>query len=96
MRVGDLVRIKEIPGTRLASKRQPVWGIVASVGAIVDDEQHRAVQVEMLTEVVFENPHHSRTRVWLNARCLEQPADRQIPEWVCVEIAKRKLLKGTD
>lgn len=26
--VGDLVRIKQIPGTRLASRRDPVWGVV--------------------------------------------------------------------
>jgi hypothetical protein len=94
MKVGDLVRIKEIPGTRLASKRQPVWGIVASVGAIVDDEQ--SFYVETLTELAFKNPYRSRTRVSLIARCFELPTDEQIPGWVCVEIAKRKLLKGTD
>lgn len=29
--VGDIVRIKQVPGSRHASKRSPIWGVVRSV-----------------------------------------------------------------
>jgi hypothetical protein len=95
---GTLVRIKEVPGTRFASKRKPLWGIIETVArGAMDDELDRHCTVAMLVDLPFpEESFRSRSRVSLTRRNFDLPTDKQIPDWVCVELAKRALTKGSD
>jgi len=93
MKPGDLVRIKEIPGTRFASKREPIWGVIVHVNRErAENELDQPCIVNTLTEVPFENEYRSRKRVGLHRRHFDLPTDKQIPDWVCVELARRALL----
>ena len=88
MRVGELVRIKEISGTKLASKRKPLWGVI----------DHTLIRNEMCTVTMLrdldwgERRYRSKQRVLLSRRCFDYPTDKQVPDWVWVELAKRALL----
>lgn len=85
LRVGQLVRIKEIPGTRLASKRKPLWGVIMTVWRH-DDENETFGRVSILN-----GPEHHNSKI-LYRRNVDLPTDKQVPDWVWVELAKRALL----
>lgn len=87
--VGQLVRIKEIAGTRLASKRNPAWGVIVSANThvLVDDENYRGFQVAFL----HENKGCSAMRYYMVRRNFDIPTDKQVPDWVWAAIAVRAL-----
>lgn len=98
MKVGDLVRIKEISGTKLASKRRPVWAQIIHVNAdMLASEPDRWCVCMALTDVNFSSPFRSRRRLSLQRRHFDFPTEKQVPDWVWAEIAKRALLnEGED
>lgn len=85
--VGQLVRIKEIPGTKLASKRKPLWGQITACWAEGYDPDNAWARV-----VIFSGPEHHNAKL-LRERNFDIPTDKQVPDWVWAEIAKRELLK---
>ena len=96
--VGDVVRVKQFPGTNWASKRSPTWGIVKVV-----DKREMGSVLRNTIEVVFvysDNPQmkgriaqmakqrFNTTRVVFEDA---MPAPKRIPPEVLVALVKHTL-----
>lgn len=86
LRVGTLVRIKEIAGTRLVSKRKPAWGVLTYVNSYQDEEdENRSCSAKLLHEV------GGRKVVSLIRRNFDLPTEKSVPDWVWAALAVRAL-----
>lgn len=96
MKIGDLVAVKEVPGTKQASKRKPLWGVITDMHSYFtsDRPELQTVRVELLDGKVKPTLRHvyGQTFIYLQKRCLDLPPERQIPEHIKAEFAKRVLL----
>lgn len=93
MKVGTVVKIKEIPGTRLASKRKPVWAVIRWISDYVSNgEENRSLTVEFLQAVPL-GRSRSVESMHLFRRNIDIPKEEDVPGWVWAEIAKRELLR---
>jgi hypothetical protein len=88
LRAGMLVRVKEIPGTKLASKQIPQWAVITRIERYGLTQEARWIRVEFLRTV----PGLRQTFKYLLRCHFDLPTDKQIPDWVSVEIAKRALI----
>lgn len=98
MWVGDHVAIKEIPGTRLASKRKPIWGTIIHInGDLLAKDENRWCVVITHTDIGFDNTYRSRRKISLQRRHFDIPEEDKVPDWVWAEIARKALtMEGSD
>jgi hypothetical protein len=89
VKVGDLVAVKEISGTKLCSKRNPGWGVITEIRHYQpEDPQYHSCRVEFLAPV----KGMGQTFKWIQRRQYNVPTEKQIPEHIKVEWTRRMLI----
>lgn len=91
LRIGQIIRIKEIPGTKLASNRRPFWATLESMPRNYSDAyaMFGARTMEPWAKTFTTGPV---TSVWIYRRNFDVRPDHKIPKEVWAWVAMRALL----
>jgi hypothetical protein len=94
VRPGLIVCIKEIPGTRLASKRDPIWARIEKVGQYFEPDHPDHPERQLITVRLLQTcgALKAGSHYYLTRRNINIPQEKSIPAWVWAEVAKRMLL----